>query len=643
MNEKNNQNMNLEINTRGGILRTISDAIYSSLTDKIREIAANSFDAQSDLIVMTIDTDKRLLSFLDNGQGMTTTTIQDIFNSLGYGLKKEDPTKMSHFGLGLISILQLAEEKAYFYSKAINNNPILVEVTTKELFSKENEEMELSKFGKFIKLIKDKDELRNILIKYSKLNKVRERLNKKEYKFDSFTELILPGVSDNDLETVLKKDFEENIGIILPLSIDPEDKFFYKIRNVTLRNKIIEFFDDENLCPKMDFYIFNEKELKNAKENSTNDKTERKVGLFKQIFKYFYNFSNLNSIDTENLFIIEKKNYRAYAITKVNDLYKEDEEKKSYGFTLRNRNFLVKTDEFFDYPFLKELKVKTIQSALRTWVFGEIYHRDFNYMIKVSRKEIKEEDKDLQDFVKDFLTYFSNLNDILRNAYNNRKKIRDDVLEPIDRIINGDIFTKVEETVRIFSGEESRFKENSEKIIKSLKSAKKEKWMVEEKYHLDNILSKSKEIEFETEEMKIVVSDKPLMEKTTEFIVPITGGKPTFKISSEYFKSKNIDFLGKSFDLKFIYLGDDAPSAGVINYNITDKRNEILINIFNENVKLYKIDIIEMYLLIDVAYNFASSKDDMRDYLVKYLEKTSDTSYELINNFSKMLSLKAKI
>ena len=113
----------------------------------------------------------------------------------------------------------------------------------------------------------------------------------------------------------------------------------------------------------------------------------------------------------------------------------------------------------------------------------------------------------------------------------------------------------------------------------------------------------------------------------------------TLKISLELFKTREVEFLGKKFALKFVYLGEGASKKNVISFNVTDKKQEIYINIFNDKVKNYTIDVIEVIILINLAYERASNLDDMKEFMINYLEDNyqSNINYTIVERLNKYL------
>jgi len=636
-------NTSIEIKTKGSILKTISDAIYSTPVDKIREITANSFDAKASCIVMTISDDQ--LSFLDNGHGMDINDVKEIFKSLGFGLKR-GRSAMSHFGLGLISILQLSTTKAFFYSKK-NNIELLIEIDTKEMFNVDNHKQELSTFSKYLKNIESVEDIKAIVYKYSKKLRVLNTREVEKHQWTSFTELILTKVQPEIINDVMSAEVERKLGVILPLQINENDALINKIDDISLKKQFIEFFNDKEKCPSIEFYINNETSLPEKTDNNVAEEDtvkETNTNKLKQVYKYFYDFSNVLKIKTDNLKLVKGSNYIAYILTQVNDLYEKDSENaKVYGFSIRNNNFLIKEGEFFDYPFIKKEKINTISKPLRNWIYGEIYCTDAHEMLKVSRNEFKENDGKFQTFVKEFSSNFLPYNAILRKAYNGRKNINDGFVEPIERLINSKPFDRIESIISTRSVNEREKAKLYNSIYANLKqNAKKRKWFGDDEYCIDNIVNNKNDFKLIVSDIQLSFTNE-LLPNQNEFEISFDEKKlPILRLPKSLFNHYTVDFLGRKFAVKFVYLGEDGRDEDVLHYNMTDALNEIYINLFSDKIRKYTIDVIEVLLAIDVAYNVTNTKEQMKEYLISYFQQKSDVNLQLFDRLEQLLSMRAR-
>ena len=627
--------MSLPFKVKGGILRTISEAIYSTPIDKIREIVANSCDANADCIVITINEDTNEISVIDNGDGLDIDDIKKIFESLGYGLK-QSPNSLSHFGLGLISILQLATSKAFLYTKKKNKKPIFIEIETKELFSKTNEQTNLEELSKWITPILDENKIKEDINEYSKIENTLHNFKeiRNNYEFGSFTEIILLDV-DKKVFNIFDNNYEEFnlLRRTLPLPINKKDPFIEKIATENdLQLKFISFFDDNKLCKSLNIYLIDE----------TID-YEDSIEEFDKLYKYFPPFGRLKKINEENLVMDDSQNnFKFYLIAKVDDLFTDeegDQGKKITGFSIRNQNFLIKENDFFNYDC-----VRSIHKPLQTWLYGEVFHTNLNNVLQVSRKEFKENHDDFKDFAKKFIEIIKDLNQNLRRAYNYRNKIRKSFIHPLKRVTSGEVFDNINQSLKkSFAKDENHVDKLFEEIFQKLKQRAKKEWFNNENYLLYNILAKE-EIHLEyTQDMEIIFTDSLINKENVELKASITGGAKTrLSFSRALFKPLIVNFLNREFKLKFVYLGEKGNEEDEINFNITDTKNEILVNIFNEKVKNFKIDVIEVMIVVNIAYERANNNiDDMKEYILDYLEDEYSTSinYTIVNRLNKYLNM----
>ena len=87
--ENGNVTGELNVAVKVGIIHTIADTIYASTARKIREAVANSLDNEASWVIVQADRPTKTLTIYDNGNGITKDLFEEIFQSLGYGLKKE--------------------------------------------------------------------------------------------------------------------------------------------------------------------------------------------------------------------------------------------------------------------------------------------------------------------------------------------------------------------------------------------------------------------------------------------------------------------------------------------------------------------------------------------------------------------------
>lgn len=85
-------------------------------------------------------------------------------------------------------------------------------------------------------------------------------------------------------------------------------------------------------------------------------------------------------------------------------------------------------------------------------------------------------------------------------------------------------------------------------------------------------------------------------------------------ISPHLFEPKEVIFLGKTFTIYFVVAKDNEAGVSI------DKDNfRIYINPFNHDLKCYSISFIDIYIAIEVADAMTSTKEEMKNYLLKLL------------------------
>ena len=492
----------------------------------------------------------------------------------------------------------------------------------------------------------DNNTSKELINNYSVINEILERHKdiKLNYKFDTFTEIIMLDVKKEVIEQLRNEDFRTTLMKVLPLPLNEHDEFIKKIKDIETKKEILKLFKDDVYCKTINFFISEENYFSDiANEDLVQD---NEAGLIK-LYKYFPPFGRLQEITSENCSIGSGTNYKYYLLARVDDLFTKEEGsqgKKSIGFTIRNKNFLVKENEFFDYDFLGK-NLKTLQKPFRNWIYGEIFHRDLNDQLQASRNEFINENAEFRKFVKEFVQKTEGINTILRKAYSERKQIREGFFEPIKNITSGEGFKTIKKNIEtMFGDDQSKIDKFNSNVINKLKRKDKKEWFDHDEYLLENILTR--DINLKYGELNLIISNS--QRKEDELIIPISGetARKTIIIPNNVFKKQQVEFLGKSFDVKFVYLGPEkSEKIETVNYNVTDKRYEILINMFNDNVKRYNINVLEVIILIDLAYENSDSKDDMKHYLLAYLQDNyrSTVNCNIMNRLAKYLAMHVNI
>lgn len=95
-------------------LSTLGERMYTQSLDLIRELVANSYDADATEVKITIGSDNSIL-VEDNGSGMNREGLRQYF-TIGSGFKKENPlspkfnrVRIGEFGIGKFAVLSICD------------------------------------------------------------------------------------------------------------------------------------------------------------------------------------------------------------------------------------------------------------------------------------------------------------------------------------------------------------------------------------------------------------------------------------------------------------------------------------------------------------------------------------------------------
>jgi len=157
-------NPRIQVEVKIGILHTIADAIYATPAGKIREAVSNARDNNASWIVILADRTTNSLTFFDNGNGITQDRFLEIFKSIGWGLLRNQPdTKLSYFGLGLMSIFQLGESFSLFTKPKNSKEYNFLGINTKGIFDKKNDNKSISFLQRYFDLTPTSEKSRKAL------------------------------------------------------------------------------------------------------------------------------------------------------------------------------------------------------------------------------------------------------------------------------------------------------------------------------------------------------------------------------------------------------------------------------------------------------------------------------------------------
>jgi hypothetical protein len=582
----------LPVDVKVGILHIIADAIYSTQAGKIREAVANSRDNGATWIVIIVDQTSKSLCIFDNGTGISEERFKEIFESIGYGLLQQDPEKkLSFFGLGLMSIFQLGN-KVRIFTRPENEDRILeLEVDTAAIFAPDpdNKKRSISSLEVFLtesdmsSREKASAPLLNEYLDQEAFGKSRE----------SFTEIIIEGIHNKDLAVICKDEFVEELRKHLPLKVEKNEPFLQQLTGI--KNKEIRaILKDRQFCKTIDVYI-------GIQEENT----------IEPLWKYFPAFSSNLTFPDDNVYVGISSNgdFAYYFIHSVAvDLHRSKEEERETGFWVRNQNFLVKAADFLERPGPGR-KIRIIDEPLKGWVFGEIFHKDMNPFLSVSRIEFlfkKEEFKTFHQEVKDIV---SPLNHGLRDIYAKKKRITEGLIEPFSRLTTPDgALKKTQKRVRELVGQDLPDREFNDLILDRLKKARN-KEIEKQDSRVDILLAKSNSpIVLGEDEDAFVKIDPTLKGKIEDYLISwdSKNRRVVVSISPDLFNPQEVVFFGRTFEVFFVAEGQEDPGISVDVDN-----TKIYINPFNQDLTHYSLSILDVYVALQIAKAISKTKDEL--------------------------------
>ncbi|HUU30377.1 MAG TPA: ATP-binding protein [archaeon] len=586
---------NLNVDVKVGILHTIADAIYATPAGKIREAVANARDNVATWIIILVDQTRKSICIFDNGSGITKKRFQEIFESIGYGMLKHEPKKkLSYFGLGLMSIFQLGDKVKIFTCPQGEKEMHLLEVDTQAIFNTDNEDKSISSLKDSI-FLKETDEVTRKACTPPLLNEAITKVPFKDL-LSSFTEIIIENVESKDFETICQAEFVEELRKVLPLRIQEDEPFLKRItgkKNKEIRN----IFEDEKFCKTIDVFFGIQEE----------DKIE-------QLWKYFPGFrSDLNFPD-DNVYVGIEQDFAYYIFHSMAvDLHRSKDVEKESGFWIRNQNFLVKSADFLERPGPGK---KLIDQPLKAWVFGEVFHKDMNAFLTVSRNDYLFEKVEFKDFRNKLIEIVNPLNLELRKIWGKRKSIVDGLVEPFLKLTEPDgAIIRTENRLRDITpdlGEQEFRKQMFERLKQS-----RNKSIENENSRVDLVLTQIKApITLGEDENAVVKIDPGLKGEIQEFQITWDSGreKVVALISPDLFKPKETVFLGETFQVIFVVQKEEDPGVSI---DVENKK--IYINPFNEEMLQYSVTIFDVYVALQIADAISANKPELKKNVLSLL------------------------
>jgi len=283
-------NLRVDVDVKVGILHTVANAIYATPVGKIREAVANALDNDATWIVILADRITKTLCIYDNGHGITVDRFKEIFKSIGYGLLSTDQkTKLSYFGLGLMSIFQLGDKIKLFTRPRREQEVLVLEVDTNAIFDPANKDKSISTLSDYISLNTADKKLSATSSPPLLDDFLEKNLGGKP---QSFTEILIEEVKSEDLETICHPEFVDELRKALPLRVELNEPF---LKQFTGRKgkKIKALLKSEKFCPTINVYF-------DVRGESSIDDTE---GEIRQLWKYFPRFRSDLEFPDANLLL----------------------------------------------------------------------------------------------------------------------------------------------------------------------------------------------------------------------------------------------------------------------------------------------------------------------------------------------------
>jgi len=582
----------IEVDVKVGILHTIAKAIYSTPAGKIREAVANARDNGASWIVIIVDQTRRSLSVFDNGTGISKERFHHIFKSIGYGLLKHDKEKkLSYFGLGLMSIFQLGKRIRLFTRAEGTNELLHLNVDAESIFSSNNEEKSIASLMEYLVLTTSSERERRA----ASPPVLNEQIAGPRFKdrWESFTEIVIEDIPEDDFTAICGDAFTDELRKILPLKADENEPFLKQLTGKKAK-QVREILANPDYCKTADVYFG----------------VQEEGGGIEPLWKYFPSFRSDLSFPDDNVLVAKspKGEFAYYILYSVAvDLHRVAPEERETGFWIRNQNFLVKGGDFLERPGPGR-KLKTIDQPLKPWIFGEIFHKDMNAFLTVSRNDFLFDNKDFKEFRDQIATVVNPLNQELRDIYEKQKRILEGFIQPFSKFAAADgPMQKIEGRLKEMIGEENIEAFNT-RILKALEQAREPR-IENEELRIDKILARGREtIKIGEDEGAVVLLDPKLNARSEEYRMSWDSKERRIiaSVSPSLFSPKKVVFLKQTFDIVFV-----AQKDADLGVSVDTKKRVIYVNPFNEHLTKYSVSIFDVYVALQVAKVISSTKEEV--------------------------------
>ncbi|MGD0216296.1 MAG: ATP-binding protein [Desulfobaccales bacterium] len=592
-------NFVVDVDVKVKILQTIAKAIYATPIGKIREAVANAMDNEATWIIIMADRTTKSLCIYDNGNGISKDHFQEIFKSIGYGLLSDEPSeKLSYFGLGLMSIFKLGKKVKVFTRHRGEEDIVVVNVSAEEFFSKKNQDKSIKELKEYVSFGHPEER------KSSNAPSLDDYIeNTFEEIPPHFTEIVIEDVIDEDLNAICDPSFATDIRKVLPLRVEDDEPFLKRFVGDKAKD-IKKLLENKTFCRTIDVFFGVKGE--NSEQIEPEEVLVQQEEI-NQLWKYFPKFRSDLVFPDSNIYFCNADNrefafYIVHTIAK--DLYRETQDIKENGFWVRNQNFLVKAADFMEKPGPGR---RIIDQPLRNWIFGEIFHKNMNRFLTVSRTEYLFDDKDFREFRDEIFDIVRPLNRILREIWEKKNEVVDGVIDPFKNITEpGGPFQIAEQRLRRMvdpKDEQGFHKDMFERL-----NAKRVKEIEVPEARVDVILPKaSGEIPLGEDDKLSVCIDPNL--KDEQYQVSWDKDKETVKvsISPELFKPREVVFLGKTFTVVFVAKKESDPGVSVdIDHYI------IYVNPFNKELIQYSVSIIDVLIALEIADAISNDQTELK-------------------------------
>ncbi len=412
---KKESSLGFNIKVKVGLLTTVAKSIYADTLMKIREAVANSKDNSATKFVFTLkkekDQNEYTLSLFDNGTGITKKRYKEIFQSLGYGLHRDDINSAkfySYFGLGLMSVLQLGNKVTIITKPKDSGEINKLVVDSKTIFSKEMEKEHLDALSKYIIPSDTNLSERDLLSPLSK-DAIKASLKKIP---DSFTEVIIEDLTDDDIALITDGKFVDNIRKILPLPVEESDSFLMGLKKGD-RENILKVLKSKKYCPTIEFLYSGDA-----------------ITPHRLLKKYFPQFPHPYAGNDYQFYKGTNNNeFAHYFLAAGSDRGVVKGGERETGIWTRNKNFLVKAADYLQYQGYPSF----VRDAIKGWIFGEIYHKDMNEFLEVSRKDYIVSSDKFKIFRSDVKKIVKKISDERGEVYEVTSKIVETIKGPLEQ------------------------------------------------------------------------------------------------------------------------------------------------------------------------------------------------------------------